>query len=107
MTHKVLPVKGIRMSCPGVISVLVSEASTFGAELLGRALRRGGFEVTACVATAEELFRNIRERMPDEALVSVSLGGIRLGGFRVLRELTISHPSVRVILLADEVIARW
>jgi DNA-binding NarL/FixJ family response regulator len=84
------------------IAVLVSDPSVFAAELLGGGLRRAGFEVTACVTSAEELLCKVRERVPDVALVSVNLRGARLGGFKALRELTISHAQVRVIMLADE-----
>jgi len=91
------------MSCTGEISVLVSEASIFGGELLGKALRRAGFEVTACVTSVAECLGKVRERLPDEALLSVNLENNRLGGFRALRELTVSYQQVRVIMLVDEV----
>lgn len=84
------------------IAVLVADLSRFAGELLGGALRRAGFEVTGCVTTAEELLCKVRERIPDVAAVSVNLQGARLGGFKALRELTISYPQVRVIMLADE-----
>ncbi len=84
------------------VAVLVADLSKFAGELLGGALRRAGFEVTGCVTTVDELLSNIRERIPDVALVSAHLQGARLGGFRALRELTISYSQVRVIMLADE-----
>jgi DNA-binding NarL/FixJ family response regulator len=74
----------------------------FPGELLTGALRRAGFEVTGCVTTTEDLLCRVRERAPDVALVSVELRGDRMGGFKALRELTISHPKVRVIMLVDE-----
>jgi two-component system nitrate/nitrite response regulator NarL len=84
------------------IAVLVADSCMFAGELLAGALRRAGFEVTGCVTTAEELLCRVRERVPDVALVSVDLRGARLGGFKALRELSISHSSVLVIMLADE-----
>ncbi len=84
------------------VAVLVADLSKFAGELLGGALRRAGFEVTACVTTVEELLYKLRERIPDVALVSVHLQDARLGGFKALRELTISYSQVRVIMLADE-----
>ncbi len=84
------------------IAVLVADPSKFAGELLSGALRRAGLEVTGCVTTAEEVVCNVRERIPDVALVSVNLQGARLSGFKALRELTISYPKVRVIMLVDE-----
>jgi DNA-binding NarL/FixJ family response regulator len=85
-----------------MVAVLLADPSVFAGELLGGALRRAGFEVTGCVTTTEELLGKVCERVPDVALVSVNLRGTRLGGFEALRELTISHAQVRVIMLADE-----
>lgn len=86
----------------GVIAVIVADTGMFPGELLTGALRRAGFEVTGCVTTTEDLLCRVRERAPDVALVSVELRGDRMGGFKALRELTISHPKVRVIMLVDE-----
>lgn len=91
------------MLSTGPIAVLVSEPSIFGGGLLTGALRRAGFDVTACVTSADEILCKVRERLPDVILVSVNLQGARLGGFKALRELNVSYSQVRVIMLADEV----
>lgn len=85
------------------IAVLVSDPSMFGGELLGKALQEAGFEITACVTTAEAVLSRVDERLPDVALISAHLQGARMAGFKALRELNISHPGLRVVMVVDEV----
>ena len=72
-------------------------------QLLCHALKeqRGHFLVVGCVHTPKELLKQVAEHQPDVAVISSSLEGDPEGGLKVVRELRVSAPTTRPILLLD------
>jgi DNA-binding NarL/FixJ family response regulator len=85
------------------IRLLVADESTMGCELLRTAFKRFPlqFEVAACEVTSEAVVRCVPESRVDVALISADLGDGRLMGLKALRELHLSHPAGRVVILFD------
>jgi len=85
------------------ISVIVAQRTAMAGQLLCRALKaqRRRFVVAGCVHTPKELLKQVAEHQPDVAVISSNLEGDPQGGVKVVRELRVSAPSTRPILLLD------
>jgi DNA-binding NarL/FixJ family response regulator len=72
-------------------------------QLLCQALKERSlpFRVAGCVHTSKELLEQVAEHQPDIAVVSSDLEGDPRGGVKVVRELVVSAPTTRSILLLD------
>ena len=85
------------------ITVLVSESTRLGCQLLADALQRSDqhFSVTASAVTSKEVLKAIAEQRPHVALISANLEDGPLTGLAVLRRLHSSSPQTRPILLTE------
>ena len=84
------------------ITVIVSDSSTMGCELLADRLRRARFQVTACFASSSDLVQGIKELGPDVALISAHLREGRLAGFDVLGQLRSEQLKPKPVMLLEE-----
>lgn len=85
------------------VRVLVADGSALGCELLRTAFKRfpRQFEVAACEVSSAGVVRYISGSRVDVALISTDLQEGRLTGLETLRELHLSHPAGRVVILFD------
>jgi DNA-binding NarL/FixJ family response regulator len=85
------------------ISIVVAQRTALAAQLLCRALKgqRKHFVVVGGVDNPNELLRQVVEQHPDIAVVSSNLEGDPRGGLKVIRELRVSAPATRPIVLLD------
>lgn len=90
-----------RMVTQQRINVLVGDESLMGCQLLANELKRSHhhFIVVATAATRSEIIKSLNEHEVDVALINEDLQDGRYMGFQVLRELNVSHPRTRVVLL--------
>jgi len=85
------------------VSLLVSDSSRMGAQLLADALRKPEhrFVITGCAVRSGELLRALGEKKPGAALISLELEDGPLAGFNVLRQVSTVSPHTRCILLVE------
>src|SRR3989442_13241711 len=97
-----LPSEAPSKAISGRIAVLVADDTPMGCQLLKNALRRSrhAFDVAACAVTRADVL-NSDLRSIDVALIGEDLEDGRLMGFQVLRELHVSHPETKVIILCN------
>ena len=97
-----LPSEEPSKAISGRIAVLVADDTPMGCQLLKNALRRSrhAFDVVACAVTRADVL-NSDLRSIDVALIGEDLEDGRLMGFQVLRELHVSHPETKVIILCN------
>ncbi len=90
-------------SVPGAISVLVSDSTRMGGQLLTDALRRSSphFLVCACAVNSREILKALEEHEPQIALVSLNLEDGLLAGLAVLRDVHTLFPKTRPILMVE------
>src|SRR5450759_4713649 len=83
------------------VRLLVADESAMGCELLRTAFKRFSeqFEVAACEITSSGIVRCLAESRVDVILISADLEDGPLMGLKALRELHLSHPMVRVVIL--------
>ncbi len=83
------------------ISVLISDDSRMGCQLLKKALMRSRyrFDVVACAITGSEIFAALNSCQADVVLLSEHLQDGPFTGFEVLSRLRNSYPKTRVVLL--------
>jgi len=88
---------------PTPISVVVAQRTAMAGQLLCRALKgqRRQLVVVGCTDTPNEFLKQVAEHEPDVAVVSSNLGSDPQGGLKILRELRVSSPTTRPILLLD------
>lgn len=88
---------------PDLISVVVALRTAMAGQLLCRALReqRGHFTVAGCTDSPKKLLQQVAEHRPDVAVISANLDGDPQGGIKVIRELRLSAPTTRPVLLLD------
>jgi DNA-binding NarL/FixJ family response regulator len=92
----------------GHIRLLVADENRMNCQLLISALKRcRRIHVVACAVTSEEVMSEIEAAHPNVALISASLQDGSLIGFDTVRELYVSHPQVRTILLLDNSERSW
>jgi DNA-binding NarL/FixJ family response regulator len=89
--------------CHMPVRLLVADESAMGCELLRNAFKDFDhqFEVAACEVTSSQVVRYMAEGRVDVALISSDLGDGRFMGLKALRELHLSHPAGRVVILFD------
>jgi two-component system nitrate/nitrite response regulator NarL len=85
------------------ISVLISDSSRMGCQLLSNVLKasRYKFTVAASATSARDLVTSVNEHEPDVVVVSGSLQDGPLSGLHVMREVHSAHPDVGLIVLLD------
>jgi DNA-binding NarL/FixJ family response regulator len=90
-------------SAPKGISVLVSESTRMGAQLLADALRKPEyrFVVAGCAVRSSELLKALADKKPRTALISAQLEDGSQAGFDVLRQVGTLSPQTRCILLVE------
>ena len=93
------------------VSILVAASNSLAKDLLCRALnqRRKHFKVVAGVHDRKDLLKHVTDYQPDVVLIFADLENRPTGGLQALRELNLTHPSTRVIVLlgcpdADQVV---
>jgi len=88
---------------PAEISVLVSDSTEIGGELLSSALRSAncGFQILRTAVSSRELLDATNTFEPDVALVSMELREGRTAGLHALKALRTKVPATRCILLMD------
>ena len=82
-------------------SVLASEATRLGCELLESALKRSrqNFEVLGCASTSHDLVQMVHQRHPDIVVISADLEDGSAKGFSALSEIRTSHPNIPIVML--------
>src|SRR5712692_5984368 len=90
-------------SVPEAISVLVSDGTRMGGQLLTDALRRSSahFLACACAVNSREVLKALEEHEPQIALVSLNLEDGLLAGLAVLRDVHTLFPKTRPILMVE------
>jgi DNA-binding NarL/FixJ family response regulator len=85
------------------ISVLVAQRTALAGQLLCHVLKeqRKHFVVVGCEHTQKEFLKQAAQHQPDVAVISSNLEDDPQGGLKVMRELRVSSPSTRPILLLD------
>src|SRR3989449_9921690 len=98
-----LPSEAPSKAISGRIAVLVADDTPMGCQLLKKALRRSrhAFDVAACAVTRADVLNSVNLRSIDVALIGEDLEDGRSMGFQVLRELHVSHPETKVIILCN------
>lgn len=88
---------------PFTISVLVSDVTEMGCELLASALNSSdnGTQVVATAVTAKDLVQAVVRHKPQVALIGLALQDDPLGGFTALREIYAQAPEVPCVVLMD------
>jgi DNA-binding NarL/FixJ family response regulator len=88
---------------PDLISVAVALRTAMASQLLCRALseKRRHFTVAGWADSLQTLLKQVAEHRPDVAVISSNLDGDPQGGIKVIRELRLSAPTTRPILLLD------
>ena len=84
------------------IGVLVADENRMGCQLLASSLQRNNnFKVVGCAVSMAEVLQALKRVEAQVAVISANLEDGPLSGFKLLRELRVSHPKTRVILLLD------
>jgi two-component system nitrate/nitrite response regulator NarL len=84
------------------INVLVADENRMGCQLLASSLQRNSnFKVVGVAVSMAEVLQSLKQAEANVAVISVNLQEGPLSGFKLLRELKISHPRTRVVLLLD------
>jgi len=88
----------------GSVTVLVSDASLMGCQLLADALRKSDqrFDVVACAINSRQIVEAAGEHEPDVAVISLNLKDGPFAGLKALRELRGSHPTVCSVMLLEQ-----
>lgn len=86
----------------GRIRILVADGTRMGSQLLSDALKRSGrFNVTAAVTGSLELFSMLAQAKPQVVVLNPDLDDEAGKGFTIARQLRVSHPEAKVVILAD------
>jgi two-component system nitrate/nitrite response regulator NarL len=85
------------------ISVLISDSSRMGCQLLSNVLKasRYRFSIAAFAISSQDLSAAVGDNEPDVAVISATLQDGSLSGLRVMREIHAAHPHVALIVLLD------
>jgi len=85
------------------ISLVIATSNALSNDLLRRAFnqRRKHFKVVASAYAGKDLLKQVTERQPGAVLISADFENRPLGGLQALRELNVTHSSMRVIVLLD------
>ena len=90
------------MSSSGEITIVASDPSPMGCQLLAEALERSSqrFKVVTCAHNVEQIMEGAQTQ-PSIILLSATLQEGSLSGFKALRQLRDSFPSIRTVMLLD------
>jgi DNA-binding NarL/FixJ family response regulator len=85
------------------IKVFIADSSYLACELMAKALveSRQGITVVGAATDSAAVRKGIGESSADVAIVSASLSDGCNIGFQVVRDVRVSHPRIRIILLVD------
>jgi two-component system, NarL family, nitrate/nitrite response regulator NarL len=84
----------------GSVRVLVADSTPLTGRLIVDVLRRDRrFAIKD--ASGASILRTASSLMPDVAIVSETQGGVRGGGFEILKELRVAVPKTRTVMLVD------
>ena len=84
------------------VRVVVGEDEPLVREGIVRVLERGGFEVVAAVADADDVVRRVGSHRPDVAIVDIRMPrGINENGLRAALAIRDAHPDVGVLVLSQ------
>lgn len=88
-----------------VVNVFIADASRLGCELMAAALRRSRYRLAVAGSTMKsDGFRSgigNSEVHLDVAVISASLRDGPLAGFNLARDIRVSYPTARIIILLD------
>jgi DNA-binding NarL/FixJ family response regulator len=87
------------------ISVLISDPTRLGCELLAQALTRGRyrFEITGCACSSSEVVAALQQRKSEVVLLSADLQDGPLAGLNILGQLLAEDPRLCTILILDKI----
>lgn len=84
------------------ITILVADENRMACQLLTSSLQRNSnFRVVGCASSMSEVLGLLRQEEAQVTVISANLQDGPLSGFELLRELRLSHPHTRTILLLD------
>jgi len=84
------------------ISLLVADENPMACQLLAGSLaRKSNLNVVGAAVCLDEVREVLKRAHPQVAIVSTNLKDGPMSGFELLRNLRITHPETRVILLLD------
>lgn len=86
---------------PDKISLLASDTTPIGCELLAEALRRADFDVIRSASTSEGIIAGVKECKVDVALINAALADGPMGGFSALRQIHSFYPQVKPIIMLE------
>ena len=85
-----------------VITVLVADENRMACQLLTSSLQRNSnFRVVGCASSMSEVLELLRQEEAQVTVISANLQDGPMSGFELLRELRLSHPRSRTVLLLD------
>jgi DNA-binding NarL/FixJ family response regulator len=83
------------------ISLIVSDTTPIGCELLAEALTRADFDILRATSTSETIVAGVKEFDPEVVLINAALADGPMGGFRALRQIHSSYPHVKSVLMLE------
>ena len=85
------------------VRLIIADASVMGCELLQTSFERypQQFAVTSCEVSSAGLLRSASRANADVALISADLQDGRLMGLEALRNLHLTHPDIRCVIIFD------
>ena len=87
---------------PSVVSILIADQSRMGGQLLAGSLAgKNRFKIIGTAADVEQALQILSFEHADVVVTALNLKNGPLSGFSLLRELRISHPSTRSVVLLD------
>ena len=84
------------------ISILASDTTPIGCELLAEALARADFEVMCGASTSEEIVAGVKGFKVDVVLINAALSDGPMGGFNALRQVSSSYPQVKPVMMIEK-----
>jgi DNA-binding NarL/FixJ family response regulator len=86
---------------PDKISLLASDTTPIGCELLAEALTRADFDVLRRASSSEEVVVGVKECKVDIALINAALADGPLAGFSALRQIHAACPQVKPVMMLE------
>lgn len=85
------------------VRVFIADSSSMGCQLMARALHQGRqpIRVVGSATVSNEVLKELSENPAEVAIISADLRDGRSAGFRVVREIRVSYPRIRIIVLVD------
>jgi DNA-binding NarL/FixJ family response regulator len=86
---------------PEKISLLASDTTPIGCELLAEALTRADFNVLRWASSSEDVVVGVKECTVDIVLINAALGDGPLAGFSALRQIHFACPHVKPVIMLE------